>query len=245
MNGAEPISPDGAANMQSRGYAKLLLGLFLIEFIVLGIDPASRADWMLENVITVLAVVWAIGWQRRVGFSSAACSLLFAFTALHEIGAHYQYSDVPYEQWFAAISNGRSLDALLGFQRNQFDRLVHFLYGLLITPVAAEVITARVRLRGLWLFLVPVTFMMSHALIYELVEWSAASLFASDLGQAYLGTQGDVWDAQKDMALATLGSLIAQPLWIWLGSRRIEWDARNDCLGQAGAVHRIDNHRQT
>jgi len=193
----------------------VLLGLFLLWFIVLGIAPTSREDWMLENAITVLALVWAVWWQRRVGFSRLACGLLFAFAFLHEIGAHYQYSEVPYEQWFAAISNGGSIDALFGFQRNQFDRAVHFLYGLLITPVASEVITSRVRLRGFWLFLLPVTFMMSHALIYELVEWAAASVFAADLGQAYLGTQGDIWDAQKDMALATLGSLIAQPLWMW------------------------------
>jgi len=137
------------------------------------------------------------------------------FGVLHEIGAHYQYSEVPYDHWFATISGGQSLDAMLGFERNQYDRLVHFLYGLLITPVAAEVICARVRLRGVWQFLLPVTFMMSHALIYELVEWFAASVFAADVGQAYLGTQGDVWDAQKDMFLATLGSLIAQPLWMW------------------------------
>jgi putative membrane protein len=64
-------------------------------------------------------------------------------------------------------------------------------------------------------FLLPVTFMMSHALIYELVEWFSASVFAADVVKAYLGTQGDVWDAQKDMFLATLGSLIAQPLWMW------------------------------
>jgi putative membrane protein len=193
----------------------LLLGLFVLWFIVLGIAPTSREDWMLENVITVLALIWAVWWQRRVGFSRLACGLLFAFAFLHEIGAHYQYSDVPYERWFAALGNGRSIDALFGFQRNQFDRAVHFLYGLLITPVVWEVIGARVRLRGVWLFLLPVTFVMSHALIYELVEWSAASVFAADLGQAYLGTQGDVWDAQKDMLLATLGSLIAQPLWMW------------------------------
>lgn len=200
----------------------LLFGLFLLWFVVLGIAPTSREDWMLENVITVLAMIWVVWWQRRVGFSRLACGLLFAFAFLHEIGAHYQYSEVPYEHWFAAISDGGSIDGLFGFQRNQFDRGIHFLYGLLITPVASEVITARVRLRGLWLFLMPVTFMMSHALIYELVEWSAASVFAADLGQAYLGTQGDVWDAQKDMALAVLGSLIAQPLWIWRRARFAE-----------------------
>lgn len=197
------------------GFALILLVAFLLVAAVLAIDPATRSDWLLENVLTVAALVWVIASYRRLPLSNLACGLLFAFGVLHEIGAHYQYSDVPYDRWFAAISGGRSLDALLGFERNQYDRLVHFLYGLLITPVAAEVMAARIRLRGVWLFLLPVTFIMSHSLIYELVEWFAASVFGGDIGQAYLGTQGDVWDAQKDMLLATLGSLVSQPLWMW------------------------------
>ena len=196
-------------------FASGLLAVFLLIFIALGIDPATRADWLLENAITVLALIWLIWSYRRLPLSNLACGLLFVFGVMHEIGAHYQYSDVPYEHWFASVSGGRSLDAIFGFERNQYDRLVHFMYGLLITPVAAEVIAARVRLRGIWLFLLPVTFIMSHSLIYELIEWFAASIFGADVGQAYLGTQGDVWDAQKDMFLATIGSLIAQPLWMW------------------------------
>lgn len=196
-------------------FALALLAVFLAVSIALAIEPATRTDWLLENVITVLALVWLVWSYRQLPLSNLACALLFVFGVLHEIGAHYQYSEVPYDHWFASISGGHSLNAILGFERNQYDRLVHFLYGLLITPVAAEVIAARVRLRGFWLFLLPVTFMMSHALIYELIEWFAASVFAEEVGQAYLGTQGDVWDAQKDMFLATVGSLIAQPLWMW------------------------------
>lgn len=200
-------------------YALGLLLFFLVVFVGLGLDPTSRSDWLLENFLTVLALAWAIWWYRRTPLSNLACTLLFVFGVLHEIGAHYQYSEVPYETWVAALCEDCSLDALFGFQRNQFDRLVHFLYGLLITPVAAEVIVSRVRLRGFWLFVLPVTFMMSHSLIYELIEWLAASVVAPEVGQAYLGTQGDVWDAQKDMALATLGSLIVHPWWLWCWSR--------------------------
>ncbi len=200
-------------------YALGLLLVFLVVFVGLGLDPTSRSDWLLENFLTVLALAWAIWWYRRTPLSNLACTLLFVFGVLHEIGAHYQYSEVPYETWVAALCEDCSLDALFGFQRNQFDRLVHFLYGLLITPVAAEMIVSRVRLRGFWLFVLPVTFMMSHSLIYELIEWLAASVVAPEVGQAYLGTQGDVWDAQKDMSLATLGSLIVHPWWLWCRSR--------------------------
>lgn len=214
------------AGKTGRGYGPVLLGLFLVVFVALGIDPETRSDWLLENAIVVLAVAWLVWGWRHLRLSNLSYVLLFAFGVLHEIGAHYQYSNVPYDAWFSALSNGHSLDAILGFERNQYDRLIHFLYGLLITPIAAELMTARIRLRGVWLFLLPVTFMMSHAVIYELIEWAAASVFAGDLGQAYLGTQGDVWDAQKDMWLATLGSLIAQPLWMWRRARRSRLGSR-------------------
>ena len=224
MDAVAELNESPSAGHHSVSFALSLLGVFLLIFVALAINPATRSDWLLENVITVAALVWVVWTYRHLPLSNLACGLLFAFGVMHEIGAHYQYSDVPYEQWFAAISGGRSLDTMLGFERNQYDRLVHFMYGLLITPVAAEVIAARVRLRGFWLFLLPVTFMMSHALIYELIEWFAASVFADDVGQAYLGTQGDVWDAQKDMFMATIGSLIAQPLWMW---RRSRWAMPN------------------
>ena len=202
-----------AAQRDAR-YPLVLLALFVVVFVALGIAPAMREDWLLENVIVVAAVAWLIWGWRRLPLSNTACTLLFVFGVLHEIGAHYQYADVPYDAWFARLSGGHSLDAMFGFERNQYDRFVHFLYGLLVTPVAAELIAARVKPQGLWLFLLPVTFMMSHAVVYELVEWLAASVFGGGLGQAYLGTQGDAWDAQKDMALAALGSLVVHPLWM-------------------------------
>ncbi|HUD40558.1 MAG TPA: DUF2238 domain-containing protein [Dokdonella sp.] len=199
----------------------ILLAIFAAVFVMLGIAPVSRADWLLENALVVAALAWLIRDARHGRpLSRAAYTLLFAFGLFHELGAHYTYSEVPYEAWFGALSGGRSLDALLGFERNQYDRLVHFLYGLLITPVAAEVLVERVPLRGAWRIVLPATFMFSHALIYELIEWGAASAFGGELGEAYLGTQGDVWDAQKDMALAVLGTLIALPVWLWRGRRR-------------------------
>jgi putative membrane protein len=206
----------GPAHAPSAHYRLSLLAVFATVFVVLGIAPLSREDWLLENALVVLALAWLIGDARRGRpLSNLACTLVFAFGLFHEIGAHYTYSQVPYEAWFGTLSGGRSLDALLGFERNQYDRLVHFLYGLLVTPVAAEVLVGRVPLRGGWRFVLPLTFMMSHAVAYELIEWGAASALGGALGEAYLGTQGDVWDAQKDMALATLGSLLALPVWLW------------------------------
>jgi putative membrane protein len=141
---------------------------------------------------------------RRLRFSNLAYTCLFAFFVLHEIGAHYTYSEVPWREWLAAITGGTS-GALAG--RNHYDRFVHFSYGLLMMPAVWELMQARLSPQGLWRWLMPVFFIMSHSVIYEMIEWIAAVTFGGDLGVAYLGTQGDEWDAQKDMALASGGAV--------------------------------------
>lgn len=192
----------------------MLLGIFAMVVAISAISPTSREDWLLENALVALALPLLLWGWTRVRLSNAAYVLLIVFGVLHEIGAHYQYSDVPYEQWFAAISGGGSLDALFGFERNQFDRVVHFLYGVLVTPAVIEVICAHVVLRGAWRFLLPAGFMMTHGMVYEIIEMVAALMVGGELGQAYLGTQGDVWDAQKDMALAAIGVILIMPYWL-------------------------------
>ena len=186
----------------------MLLGIFAMVVAISAISPTSREDWLLENALVALALPLLLWGWTRVRLSNAAYVLLIVFGVLHEIGAHYQYSDVPYEQWFAAISGGGSLDALFGFERNQFDRVVHFLYGVLATPALVELVRARMRPRGLWVWILALSLVLSQAALYELLEWAAALLFGGDLGEAYLGTQGDPWDAHQDMALAPLGALL-------------------------------------
>ena len=209
-NSAVPC--DGAAavlmNQASRRYPALLLALLTPLWLALAIAPVYRQDWLLENLLVVIAVPILVATSGRLRFSNAAYSCLFTFFALHSLGAHYTYSLVPYDEWFRALS-GQSLDALFGFERNHYDRLMHFLYGLLITPAAVELFAHYGRYPRAWAVLFPFLFMAAHSTIYELIEWGAALTFGGDLGQAYLGTQGDVWDAQKDMALAMSGSALA------------------------------------
>ncbi len=107
---------------------------------------------------------------------------------------------------------GHSLDALFGWQRNNYDRVVHFASGLLLSRPVRELIPATWRLRGVWSFVVPMSILISLATLFELIEWGAAAIFGGDLGMAYLGTQGDVWDAHRDMALAGLGALFGLTL---------------------------------
>jgi putative membrane protein len=185
-----------------------LLALFLVVWSVLAIAPSYRADWFLENLLVFIAIP-TLAWKyRTLRFSDFAYACLFVFFVLHQVGAHYTYAEVPYDRWAEAVT-GRRLNDLLGLSRNHYDRFVHFLYGLLATPAAIELLDARAPQSGRWRWWLPWFFMVSHSTIFEILEAVAAVVFGGDLGQAYLGTQGDVWDAHKDSALAALGAVIA------------------------------------
>ena len=198
-----------------------LLGLFILFWLALAIRPWFRHDWLLENIAVFVLLPLFAATAHKLRFSNLAYTLLFIFLCAHEIGAHYTYSLVPYDAAYRTLT-GRSLDALLGFQRNQYDRLVHFLFGLLLLPLAVELFEAKAPPRGVWSFLMPVFFIESLSAIYELVEWLAAIVFGGELGQAYLGTQGDAWDAQNDMTLALLGAVIAQAVLVYVRWRRAQ-----------------------
>lgn len=202
-------TPSAAASPRATATFPLALLLaYAAIWAALAFAPRDRQDWLLENLVVAIALpALALGY-RHLRFSNASYAAISVFLVLHAIGAHYTYSEVPYDRWAQQIA-GLSIDALLGFDRNHYDRAVHFLYGLLVTPAAIELIAVVAAPRGPWRWLLPLTFVMSHSVAYELIEWAAAVVFGGELGVAYLGTQGDVWDAQKDMLLATLGSVIA------------------------------------
>ena len=187
-------------------FALSLLLIFLAVWIALGIDPWFRSDWLLENLIVFLAVPALILLHRHMPLSKISYSAIFAFLCLHEIGAHYTYAMVPYDQWFEALT-GKGLNERLGWDRNHYDRVIHLSYGLLITYPMREIVMRVSRVQGFWSYLLPVLVVISTSTIFELLEWAAVLVFGGDLGVAYLGTQGDVWDAQKDMFLASIGSL--------------------------------------
>lgn len=193
----------------------ILLGLYAIVWTLCAIDPLFPSDWLLENVLVFVFVPVVILQYRRGGASDFAYVCLFLFFSLHSLGSHYTYAEVPYDRWWQALT-GQTFNDLMGWQRNHYDRLVHFCYGLLCTPVWSEILwRAAPDVRGFWRWLIPLTFMMSHSLMYELIEWAAAVLFGGDLGAAYLGLQGDVWDAQQDMLLASAGSAVMLALMTW------------------------------
>lgn len=185
------------------GYVLVLLGVFLAWWLVLAIAPVDRADWALENALVGVALIVLLVTYRWFRFSRVSYTLLFVFLCLHEVGAHYTYAKVPYHDWLRAL--GMSLES----GRNHFDRLGHFAFGLLLAYPMREVFVRIADARGFWSYYLPLDMTMAFSMLFELIEWAAAEFFGGDLGVAYLGTQGDPWDAQKDMALAALGGLVA------------------------------------
>jgi len=189
-----------------RRFALRLLLVYALWWAWLAIAPTYRADWALENLLVLIALPVLAAVYRDL--SRGSLLAVFVFLLLHAVGAHYTYAEVPYDAWARALG-GFSINGVFGLERNHFDRLVHFLYGLLVTPAAVDLLRARIGLRGGWAFLIAFTFMAAQAGCYEILEWLAAEVFGGDLGQAYLGTQGDEWDSQKDSGLVVLGTVLA------------------------------------
>lgn len=201
----------------NRGALRLwLLGLCAVLFVWSGVAPTDRRDWLLEHIPTLALPVLLVWYERRSAagpLGSASYVLLAVFVLLHVLGAHYLYSNVPYREWAQEVSP--RLGELLATERNHFDRLVHFSFGvLLLLPVAELLHRHVVPARG-WAVVVAVTFIGFASKIYELLEWSFAVTLSPEAAEAYNGQQGDPWDAHKDMALALLGAVLVAPVVWW------------------------------
>jgi putative membrane protein len=200
--------------MQKWRFPSALLTIFVVLWAILAVHPVNRQDWLLENLLTFISIPALVATRKKLRFSNAAYFCLFLFFCCHTVGSHYTYSLVPYDDWWQSLT-GRTFNSYFGFERNHYDRLVHFLYGALIVVPSLELFIAYAPPRKSWRVLMPVFFIMGHSVVYEMIEWIAALLVAPELGQAYLGTQGDQWDSQKDMALATAGAIFTLLLMRW------------------------------
>lgn len=181
-------------------FAYLLLIVFILDWFILSINVKYFQDWIIENLLTVPFVILIFISHRWFRFSNISYGLMFAYMVLHIVGTHYTYSEVPFGNW---------LQQTLGLGRNHYDRVVHFAFGFLLAYPFREVVKRIGTARGFWGLYLPIEFVLAFSAIYEIIEWIIAIIFGGDLGVAYLGTQGDEWDAIKDMALAALGAFIA------------------------------------
>jgi len=196
---------------KTRSWFLVLGALFLLVWASLAIAPLDRKDWALENALVIFIVPVLVLSRKKLPLSRISYTAIFIFLCLHEVGAHYTYAKVPYDAWFSSLT-GSTLNGFLGLERNHFDRLAHFSFGFLLAYPIREVFLRVADVRGVWGYYLPLDVTMATSMLFELFEWGAAELFGGDLGVAYLGTQGDVWDAHKDMALAMLGAIIAMLL---------------------------------
>jgi putative membrane protein len=167
------------------------------------IGARNPADWWLENLVVFAAAAGiALAWRRFV-FSDLSLLLLAVFGAMHAYGAHYTYSETPL---------GDVLAEALGLARNPYDRIVHFAFGALVGYPLREVALRVLHARRAWSWVLPLLAALAFSASYELVESWAARLVAPELGTAFLGTQGDEWDAQRDMGAALAGVCAALAL---------------------------------
>ncbi|WP_051698988.1 DUF2238 domain-containing protein [Erythrobacter longus] len=194
-----------------------LLGFGLVGLALAQVDQPFPHVAPLHHVPTLLVILAAPALLRRWPLSNAALLSLFAFLALHTLGGRYTYTNTPYDAWVAALF-GSDLSTIMGWDRNHYDRLVHFSFGLLMVLPVAEILRRYVGVTKVLALYVGVEFVMGISAIYEIFEWLLSILLAPDNVEAYNGQQGDIWDAQKDMALAFAGALIAA-FAIWMIER--------------------------
>ncbi|MDX1401069.1 MAG: DUF2238 domain-containing protein [Kiloniellales bacterium] len=179
-------------------YAALAFALY---WLVLAIAPVNRFDWFLENLLVFAGAVVFVATYRKFPLSSYCYLLILIFLALHSLGAHYTYSQTPI---------GNRAAEIFGHDRNHFDRLVHFSFGLLFYYPIKEFLD-RYLITGKchWQTIISLSFILALSSLYELLEWAAAIILKPEDALAFLGTQGDVFDAQKDAGLAFTGGLLA------------------------------------
>ncbi len=176
----------------------ILLGLYIVEFIIAGINPYSRSVWFAENIPIMLLVLFiVILYKRGVRFSNTAYILMFILPFWHTIGGHYTFERVPFDFF----------NNLFGYSRNMFDRIGHFTVGFYALPIIEYLVERGLVARRAIAITYSIFTIAFVAVFYEWTEWWYAELYGGESGLAFLGSQGDIWDAQKDMLLDVLGAL--------------------------------------
>jgi len=179
-------------------------GAFLAGYLVfwgaMGLTPLDGQNWVLSSVLPLTFVGALILGRRAVSLSVASYALITGFLALHTVGAHYTYAQVPLGRW---------LQSALALERNHFDRVVHFAFGLFLTYPLLEVFQRLAAARRMFIYSLVLMTQLGLAGAWEIIESWVAQLIRPDLGTAFLGAQGDPWDAQRDMLAATCGTVVA------------------------------------
>ena len=164
-----------------------------------------KNTWLQVGPVIILAA--ALPWlMRRVRLSQGSWNCVVAFLLLHLFAAHWTYSDVPYVSWLSGL--GIDPQTIFGSSRNMFDRLVHFSFGLLVVRPIVELESIYAGVNRRLAYRLAILFVLASSAAYEIFEWTLAILISPEAAEAYNGQQGDVFDAQKDIWMATAGAIL-------------------------------------
>ena len=181
-------------------YLILFLVLFLIVWTSSLIGTTDLSNWILENTLVFLFLGFLILTYKKYQFSDLSYLLICVYLCLHVYGSQYTYAENPFGYW---------LQDVFDTSRNHYDRIVHYSFGFLLAYPMRELFLSWLKYPTWVSWVLPIEITLSISAFYELIEWAVADVFFKAQGAAYLGTQGDMWDAQKDIFLATIGAIIA------------------------------------
>lgn len=180
------------------------LWAFLLVFFAVWISTflgtSDMNNWWLENTLTILFLLFIFSTYKKYQFSDTSYLLMCIYLCLHVYGSKYTYAENPFGYW---------LKDQLDLSRNHYDRIVHFSFGFLLAYPMRELFLRWLKYPTMVSWILPIEITMSVSAFYELIEWAVADIFFKAQGDAYLGTQGDIWDAQKDIFLAFSGAILA------------------------------------
>ncbi|GAB4485204.1 MAG: DUF2238 domain-containing protein [Thermodesulfovibrionales bacterium] len=189
------------------------LGIYLAALIWSGIHPKDYFTWILEVTPALIAGVALFVTRKRFRFTPLACWLILLHSVVLMVGGHYTYAEVPLFNWIGDV---------MGSARNNYDKVGHFAQGFIPAIVAREILIRNNVVKGRhWLKLFVISFCLAVSALYELLEWWVA-VATGDSAEAFLGTQGYVWDTQSDMAFALFGAVCAVVLLGKYHNRQIE-----------------------
>jgi putative membrane protein len=178
-----------------------------------GIRPNGRFNWLMETLPAMIGGAILLATYRRHPLTTVSYALIWFFSLILMTGGHYTYAEVPIGNWARDV---------FGFSRNHFDRFGHFFQGVIPAMVGRELLLRNTALRpGWWLFAICTSVALSISAAYELFEWQYAVTFGGKQADDFLGSQGDIWDAQQDMFQALCGAVVSQLLLSRLQDRQL------------------------
>jgi putative membrane protein len=186
--------------LQKNKWLQLFIVIFLAVWVKTLVHTTDISNWCMENVLTILFVIFLTINYKKNQFSDVSYLLICIYLCLHVYGAQNTYANNPFGFW---------LQDALSLKRNHYDRIVHFSFGFLLAYPMRELFLNYFKFPTWVAWVLPIEITLSVSAFYELIEWWVADIFFPAQGDAYLGTQGDIWDAQKDICLAFTGAILA------------------------------------